>query len=98
MKARRKSSQKLLLIIMNINYLETVFKHAKSQGLDVCIEVTIPNQDDTEYIINRNESIENKLSYYKKVYDEKLVHKNCKDIKIVGIKKINFTEVMKNEY
>lgn len=75
---------------MNINYLETVFNNAKNQGLDVCVEVTIPGQDDTEFIINKNASIDNKLAYYKKVYDEKCVHKHCSGIHIVSIKKIKF--------
>lgn len=35
---------------MNIKYLETVFKNAKENGLDVCVEVTIPGQNDTEFI------------------------------------------------
>ena len=77
---------------MNIKYLETVFKNAKDNGLDVCVEVTIPGQDDTEFIVNKNASIENKLAYYKKTYSEKLVHKHCKEIKIVNIRKIKFEE------
>lgn len=77
---------------MNINYLETVFKNAKENGLDVCVEVTIPGQDDTEFIINKNESIENKLEYYKKTYDKNLVHKHCNEIKIVSVRKIKFEE------
>lgn len=77
---------------MNINYLETVFKNAKQNGLDVCVEVTIPGQSDTEFIINKNASIDNKLEYYKKTYDEKLVHKHCNEIKIVSVRKLKFME------
>ena len=77
---------------MNIKYLETVFKNAKENGLDVCVEVTIPGQDDTEFIINKNSSIKNKLKYYKKTYDENLVHNHCKEIKIVNVTKIKFEE------
>lgn len=77
---------------MNIKYLETVFNNAKENGLDVCVEVTIPGQDDTEFIINKNASIENKLAYYKKTYDDNLVHKHCKEIKIVNIRKLKFEE------
>ena len=75
---------------MNINYLETVFNNAKNQGLDVCVEVTIPGQDDTEFIINKNASIDNKLAYYKKAYDENCIHKHCSDIHIVSVHKIKF--------
>lgn len=77
---------------MNIKYLETVFKNAKENGLDVCVEVTIPGQNDTEFIVNKNASIENKLAYYKKTYDENLIHNHCNEIKIVNIRKIKFEE------
>ena len=75
---------------MNIKYLETVFNNAKKQGMDVCIEVTIPGQDDTEFIINKNASIDNKLAYYMKTYDEQCVHRHCSDISIISVKKLKF--------
>lgn len=77
---------------MNIHYLKTVFTNAKKEGMDVCVEVTIPGQEDTEFIINKNKSIENKLQYYKKTYDAKLIHKHCKEIRIVSVRKLKFKE------
>lgn len=77
---------------MNQDYLETVFNNALSQGLDVCVELTIPGQDDTEFIINKNASIKNKLAYYKKTYDQHCIHNHCKEIKIVSVRKLKFEE------
>lgn len=77
---------------MNQDYLELVFNNALVQGLDVRVEVTIPGQEDTEFIINKNSSIKNKLEYYKKTYDHKCVHKHCNEIKIVSVRKLKFKE------
>lgn len=66
--------------------LEVVIKElreAKEKGYHGFIEVTIPGQNDTEFIVNKPESIENKIKYYKKTYDDNGVHKYCSDIKIV---------------
>lgn len=77
---------------MNQNYLETVFNDALQRGLDVCVEVTIPGQNDTEFIINKNASIKNKLEYYKKTYDYQCVHNHCGEIKIVSARMLDFKE------
>lgn len=66
--------------------LEAVIKElreAKEKGYHGFIEVTIPGQNDTEFIVDKPESIENKIKYYKKTYDDNGVHKHCMDIKIV---------------
>lgn len=76
---------------MNIKYLETVFKNAKENGLDVCVEVTIPGQNDTEFIEQKRQHWK-QLAYYKKTYDENLIHNHCNEIKIVNIRKIKFEE------
>ena len=44
--------------------LTIIFMEAKANKSDVCVEVTIPGQEDTEYIVNKNKSIDNKLDYY----------------------------------
>ena len=75
---------------MNIEVLEKVFNEAKEGQCCICVEVTIPGQNETELIINKFESLDNKLEYYKKTYDENLVHKNCSDIKILSAIPINF--------
>lgn len=61
------------------------FLYAKENNKSVGIEVTIPGQKDTEYIINKNESINNKLEYYKDTYNDKLEHIRNKEIKIVNV-------------
>ena len=70
---------------MEVKELETVFEAAKRNGHAVGVEVTIPGQSDTEFIVNRHQSISNKLAYYKKTYDDQLVHRNCAAIKIVNV-------------
>ena len=70
---------------MTLKDLEKLFLEAKEKGLDVAIEVTVVGQEDTELIINRNASIDNKLAYYKEMYNEDLTHKNDKNVKIIGI-------------
>ncbi len=67
-----------------------VFKRAKANALSVCVEVTIPGQDDTEYIINKPNSLDNKLAYYCKAYDENLVHCMNDKIRIVNAEQIHF--------
>ena len=67
-----------------------IFNEAKENKQDICIEVTIPNQEDTEYIINKNKSIDNKLDYYCKAYDNNLVHSMNDRIRIVNIYAIDF--------
>ena len=55
---------------MRIEMLEDIFEEAKRDGADICVEITIPGQEDTEFIINRNKSLDNKLNYYKKSDDK----------------------------
>lgn len=75
----------MLKKINNIQELEKIFNEAiKEKAQSVCVEVTIPFQRDTEFIINKNKSIRNKLNYYKKIYGEDLVHTKNEHIKIVA--------------
>ena len=75
---------------MRIEILEDIFKDAKKSGSDICVEIAIPNQDDTEFIINRNKSLDSKLEYYKKTYDKNCIHKNNNSIRIVSATPIDF--------
>lgn len=75
---------------MRIEMLEDIFKEAKRDGADICVEITIPGQEYTEFIINRHKSLENKLDYYKNTYDKNCVHKNNDAIKIVSATAIEF--------
>ena len=70
--------------------LTIIFMEAKANKCDVCVEVTIPGQEDTEYIVNKNRSIDNKLDYYFQTYDDNLVHKHNKAIRIVNAFAIDF--------
>lgn len=67
-----------------------IFKEAKKNKCDVCVEVTIPGQEDTEYIINKNKSIDNKLEYYAQAYDDNLVHAYNDEIRIVNAFGLDF--------
>ncbi|MBP3463690.1 MAG: hypothetical protein J6K45_04330 [Clostridia bacterium] len=75
---------------MRIEMLEDIFEEAKRDGADICVEITIPGQDDTEFIINRNKSLDNKLNYYKNAYDKNCIHKSNESIKIVSATAIEF--------
>ena len=70
--------------------LTIIFMEAKANKNDVCVEVTIPGQEDTEYIVNKNRSIDNKLDYYLQTYDDNLVQKHNEAIRIVNAFAIDF--------
>ena len=70
--------------------LEKVFTEAKNKGMDIGVEVTVPGQEDTELIINRNSSIDNKLSYYMGAYDDDLNLNANQEVKIVEFQMMNF--------
>jgi hypothetical protein len=75
----------MLRKINSINELEDIFNEAlKEHAQSVAVELTIPGQHDTEFIINRYKSIRNKLNYYKRTYGENLVHKKVSSIKILS--------------
>ncbi len=67
-----------------------MFNTAKENKTDIYVAVTIPGQDDIEYIINKNKSLDNKLEYYCKAYDENCVHCMNDRIKIVDAGCIDF--------
>lgn len=56
---------------------------AKECNRDIALELTVPNQQDTEIIIIKNNNIDYKLDYYCKNYNERLELNRCKDIKIL---------------
>ena len=71
-------------------HLIKTFEEAKTNNQSVCVEVTIPGQNDTEYIINKNASIENKLAYYLNTYNDNLEHNRNNEVRIVSIYAIDF--------
>lgn len=70
--------------------LISIFDTAKLTKLDIAVEVTIPGQETTEVIINRNENLDNKLEFYKKAYDEHCIHCMNKEVRIVNAWCVNF--------
>ena len=70
--------------------LKAVYAQAKEKKTDIYVAVTIPGQDDVEYIVNKNHSLDNKLEYYCKAYDENCVHSMNDRIKIVDAGCIDF--------
>lgn len=70
--------------------LISVFDTAKLTGMDIAVEVTVPGQETTEVIVNRNENLDNKLEFYKKAYDENCVHCMNKEVRIVNAWCVNF--------
>ncbi len=58
---------------------------AKEKNICLFVEVTIPGQEETEVIVNRPSSVDNKLKYYLEMYNDDLTSKRNKDIKIVQI-------------
>lgn len=75
---------------MIIDDLIDAFNEAQKDNCDICVEITIPGQNDTEFIINRNKSLANKLEYYCNAYDENLIHRHNKAIRIVSVVPIEF--------
>lgn len=70
--------------------LDEIFRQAKESKLDVYVAVTIPGQKDVEYIVNKNKSLDNKLEYYHKAYDENCVHCMNDQIRMVKAGMIDF--------
>ena len=75
---------------MNREELRKVFEEAKNNNSDIYVAVTIPGQNDVEYIVNKNHSLDNKLDYYCKAYDENCVHCMNDRIRIVDAGCIDF--------
>lgn len=75
----------MLRKINTIKELEEIFNEAlKEHAQSVAVELTIPGQKDTEFIVNRYRSIKNKLNYYKRTYNENLIHNKVSSIKILS--------------
>lgn len=75
----------MLRKISTMKELEEIFNEAlKEHAQSVAVELTIPGQKDTEFIVNRYRSIKNKLNYYKRTYNESLIHNKVFSIKILS--------------
>lgn len=71
---------------------------AKRENICLFIEVTIPGQEETEVIVNRPSSVDNKLKYYLEMYNDDLTSKRNKDIKIVQISAGDFEYELFDSY
>ena len=61
----------MLRKIETMSELEDIFNEAlKEHAQSVAVELTIPGQRDTEFIVNRYKSIKIKLNYYKKLMEK----------------------------
>ena len=80
---------------MNRNQLIEKAKKIKANGNMLGVRVTIPGQQTTELIINDNDSIDNKVEYYCKAYDENLVHCMNDRIRIVEILEVTMIRAKK---
>lgn len=67
-----------------------IFNYAKDNKMDICVEVTIPGQEDTEFIINSTNSLDNKLNYYLENYDDNLCLKRNHEVRIIDLMPLNF--------
>ena len=61
-----------------------ILQNAKDANAYGYIEVTIPGQNKTEYIVNHPESLDYRIEYYRRTYNSEGVHNNCPDIRIVS--------------
>lgn len=69
---------------MNRDAVIAIMNEAKRLYLDAVIELTIPNQEDTELIVVSPRSVDSKIDYYLNTYDADGVHMNNSQIRMVG--------------
>lgn len=75
----------MLRKIESMTELEDIFNEAlKEHAQTVAVELTIPGQRDTEFVINRYRNIKTKLGYYKRTFTEELVHNKVPSIRIIS--------------
>ena len=72
--------------------LEKMFKIAKETERDVCIELTVPTREASEFIVILNDNLDYKLMYYINNYTEDLELVRCREIKIISAKIIKWEE------
>lgn len=57
---------------MTKNDFLDVIDECKENKWDLCVAVTVPGQKSPEYIINKRESIDNKVKYYLQAYNDNM--------------------------
>ena len=76
---------------MGYEELKGVAELAKEKDLYFVVDMTIPGQDETEFIANKPSSIDYKLAYYLGFYNEKLEHRMNNQLKIVNCMACDFS-------
>ena len=71
---------------------------AKAKNICLFVEATIPGQEETEVIVNRPSSVDNKVKYYLETYNDDLTHKRNPEIKIVQISAGDFKYELFDSY
>lgn len=71
---------------------------AKAKNICLFVEVTIPGQEETEVIVNRPSSVDNKVKYYLETYNDDLTHKHNPEIKIIQISAGDFEYELFDSY
>ena len=72
--------------MLMLNKLEQTFETAKKINIKhVAIGIKFEDLDGIEVIVNPLENADEKLKYYKDVYDKNGVHKYSKNIRIVAV-------------
>lgn len=70
---------------MTMKDLKKFIKDTKKNDLDLVLKLKMPNQKEPEIIMNYNSSLDAKLDYYIKTYDNKLRHNFNKEVQIVDM-------------
>lgn len=75
----------MLRKVKNMEELKDIFYEAsRGHAQSVAVEMTIPNVDATEFIINRYKNIKNKIKFYERTFDQDLVNKKAPGIRIIS--------------
>ena len=75
----------MLRKINTMSELESIFNEAlQNHAQSVGVELTIPGQRETEFVMNKYRSFKPKLKYYQRMFGEDLVHNKVPTIKIVS--------------
>ncbi len=73
------------MMVLTLEGLEKCFNEANNEGSEyVAVVIRMEGFPEDEVIINDHYNIASKLDYYKKTYNEDLVHKYAPGISIVG--------------
>lgn len=75
---------------MNKVDLQNKFELAKEQNKSICVELTVPTREESEFIIVTNGNLDYKLNYYLNNYNDNLELERFTEIKILNIELVNW--------